>query len=127
MLSIVLGLAAGQGAVWTKPLLLPVLAVAMTLSTISITNRDIASIKNTPRLIPMALLLNYVVLGGIMLLMARWLIVDPDIRLGFLVIAAMPPGISVVPFSYMLGGNTVFALLGTTGLDLVALGLTVYH
>ncbi len=96
----------------------------MTLSTISITNRDIASIKNTPRLIPMALLLNYVVLGGVMLLMARWLIVDPDIRLGFLVIAAMPPAISVVPFSHILGGNTVFALLGTTGLYLAALGLT---
>ena len=124
MLSIVLGLAAGQGAVWTKPLLLPALAVSMTLSTISITNRDLASIKNTSRLIPMALLLNYVVLGGVMLLMARWLIVDPDVWLGFLVIIAMPPAISVVPFSYILGGNTVFALLGTTGLYLAALGLT---
>lgn len=96
----------------------------MTLSTINVTNHDIISIKNTPRLIPMALLLNYVVLGGVILLMARWLIVDPDIRLGFMVLAAMPPGISVVFFSYMLGGNTVFALLGTTGLYLVALGLT---
>jgi len=36
----------------------------------------------------------------------------------------MPPAISVVPFSYILGGNTVFALLGTTGLYLAALGLT---
>ncbi len=124
MLSIILGLAIGQGAVWTKPLMLPALAVSMTLSTISITNRDLISIKNAPRLIPMALLLNYVVLGGVMLLLARWLIVDPDIRLGFMVIAAMPPAISVVPFSYMLGGNTVFALLGTTGLYLAALGLT---
>ena len=124
MLSIVLGLAVGQGAVWTKPLLLPALAVSMTLSTISITNRDLASIKNTPRLIPIALLLNYVVLGGVMLLMARWLIDNSDVWLGFLVITAMPPAISVVPFSYMLGGNTVFALLGTTGLYLAALGLT---
>jgi len=124
MLSIILGLVAGQGAVWTKPLLLPALAVSMTLSTISITNHDLTSIKNTPRLIPMALLLNYVVLGGIMLLLARWLIVDSDVWLGFLIIIAMPPAISVVPFSYILGGNTVFALLGTTGLYLVALGLT---
>ena len=124
MLAIVLGLAIGQGAVWTKPLMLPALAVSMTLSTINITNHDLISIKNTPRLIPMALLLNYVVLGGVILLMARWLIVDPDVWLGFMVLAAMPPGISVVFFSYMLGGNTVFALLGTTGLYLVALGLT---
>jgi len=96
----------------------------MTLSTISITNHDLISIKNTPRLIPVALLLNYAVLGGVMLLMARWLIVDPDIWLGFLVIASMPPAISVVPFSYILRGNMVFALLGTTGVYLVALGLT---
>jgi len=96
----------------------------MTLSTISITNRDLASIKNTPRLIPIALLLNYVVLGGVMLLLARWLIVDGDILRGFLVIIAMPPAISVVPFSHILGGNIVFSLLGTTGLYLVALGLT---
>ena len=124
MLAIVLGLAIGQGAVWTKPLMLPALAVSMTLSTINITNHDLISIKNTPRLIPMALLLNYGGLGGVIRLMARWRIVDPDIRLGFMVLAAMPPGISVVFFSYMLGGNTVFALLGTTGLYLVALGLT---
>ncbi len=124
MLSIVLALTVGQGAVWTKPLLLPTLAVAMTLSTIGITNRDLASIKNTPRLIPIALLLNYVVMGGIVLLMARGLIADRDILLGLLVITAMPPAISVVPFSYMLGGNMVFALIGTTGLYLTALGLT---
>jgi len=124
MLSIVLALAIGQGAVWTKPLLLPALAVAMTLSTISITNRDLASIKSTPRLIPVSLLLNYVVLGGIVLLMTRGLIDDSDVWLGLLVITAMPPAISVVPFSYMLGGNMVFALIGTTGLYLAALGLT---
>ncbi|GAI29806.1 unnamed protein product, partial [marine sediment metagenome] len=96
----------------------------MTLSTIGITNRDLASIKSTPRLIPVSLLLNYVVLGGIVLLMTRGLINDSDVWLGLLVITAMPPAISVVPFSYMLGGNMVFALIGTTGLYLAALGLT---
>jgi len=124
ILPIILGLAVGQGAVWTKPLLMPALAVSMTLSTTNITNRDLASIKSTPRLIPIALLLNYAILGGIMLLMARWLIADGDILRGFMVIIAMPPSISVVPFSYILGGNLVFSLLGTTGLYLVALGLT---
>jgi len=123
-LSIVLGLAVGWGAVWTKPLLLPALAVSMTLSTISISNRDLASIRKSPRLIPMSLLLNYVLLGGIMLLLARWLVPDDDIWMGFLIVIAMPPAISVVPFSYILRGDMAFALLGTTGLYLVALGLT---
>ena len=119
-----LALAVGQGAVWIEPVLLPALAVAMTLSTVSITNRDLASIKSTPRPILISLLLNYVIMGGIMLLMARWLINDSEIWAGFVTLAAMPPAISVTPFSYMLGGDTVFSLMGTTGLYLAALGLT---
>lgn len=119
-----LGLAIGQGAVWTQPLLLPAMAVAMTLSTISITNRDLASLKAMPRPILISLLLNYVVLGGIMLLMARWLTNDSELWAGFVVFAAMPPAIAVVPYSYMLGGNTTFSLIGITGTYLVALGLT---
>lgn len=124
VLAIVLALAVGQGAVWIEPLLLPALAVAMTLSTVSITNRDLASLKTTPRPILISLLLNYVVMGGIMLLMARWLINDSEIWAGFVTVAAMPPAISVTPFSYMLGADTVFPLIGTTGLYLAALGLT---
>lgn len=119
-----LALAVGQGAVWIKPVLLPALAVAMTLSTVSITNRDLASIKSTPRPILISLLLNYVIMGGIMLLMARWLINDSEIWAGFVTLAAMPPAISVTPYSYMLGGNTISSLMGTTGLYLAALGLT---
>ena len=120
----VLALAVGQGAVWIKPVLLPALAVAMTLSTVSITNRDLASIKSTPRPILISLLLNYVIMGGIMLLMARWLINDSEIWAGFVTLVAMPPAISATLFSYMLEGDTVFSLIGTTGLYLAALGLT---
>jgi BASS family bile acid:Na+ symporter len=96
----------------------------MTLSTVSITNRDLASIKSSPRPVLISLLLNYVIMGGIMLLMARWLINDSEIWAGFVTLAAMPPAIAVMPYSYMLGGDTVFSLFGTTGLYLVALGLT---
>lgn len=59
-----------------------------------------------------------------MLLMARWLIDDQEIWVGFVTLAAMPPAIGVMPFSYILGGNMVFSLIGTTGLYLAALGLT---
>ena len=41
ILGIVLGLAISQGATWAEPLLMPALGVAMTLSTLSITNRDL--------------------------------------------------------------------------------------
>ena len=66
VLSIVIGLAVGEkGAVLTRPVVLPVLALIMTLSTTSITSREFASIKTTPGRIFVALLLNYIVMGGI--------------------------------------------------------------
>jgi len=120
----VLGLAIGQGATWIEPLLLPALAVSMTLTTIDITNHDLASIKSTPRPILISLLLNYVVMGGIMLLLARWLISDGELWAGFVTLAAIPTAGGATAFSYILGGNTVFSLIGTTGVYLAALGLT---
>lgn len=123
-LALILALTVGQGAVWAEPLLLPVMAVAMTLSTISITNRDLTSIKSTPRPILVSLLLNYVVMGSMMLLLARWLINDTEIWAGFVTLAAMPPAIAVIPFSYILKGNLALSLIGTTGLYLAALALT---
>lgn len=121
-LALILGLTIGQGAIWIEPLLLPVLAIAMTLSTLSITNRDLAQIKF--RTVLTSLLFNYVAMGGIMLLMAKWLINDSEIWAGFVTLAAMPPAIGVMPFSYILRGNMVFSLFGTTGLYLLALVLT---
>ena len=76
-----------------------------------------------PRAILVSLLLNYVVMGGITLLMARWLIDDPELWTGFVIIAAVPPAVAVVPFSYILGGNTLFSLVGMTGAYLAALGI----
>jgi len=72
VLSIVIGLAVGEkGAVLTRLAVLPVLALIMTLSTTSITSREFASIKTMPGRILIALLINYVVMGGIILLMGR--------------------------------------------------------
>lgn len=119
-----LGLTVNQGAVLIAPALMPVMAVNMTLSTISITNRDLASIKSNPRPLLISLLLSYAILGGIMLLMARWLINDSELWAGFVTLAAIPPAISATVISYILGGDTVFPLIGTTGSYLVALGLT---
>ena len=59
-----------------------------------------------------SLLLNYVILGGIILLMGRWLINDSEFWAGLVILAAVPLAVAVVPFSYILGANTVFSLTG---------------
>ena len=123
-LAFALGLSVGQGALWTKPLILPALALVMTLSTATISSRDLTSLKTLPRLVSLSLLLNYVILGSVILLLARWLIPDGELWAGFVVIAAVPPAVAVMPFTYLLAGDMVFSLVGLIGTYLLALALT---
>jgi BASS family bile acid:Na+ symporter len=60
-------------------------------------------------------------MGGTTLLLAWWLISDKDLWAGFVVLATVPPAVAVLPFSHMLGGNTLFSLIGLTGAYLAAL------
>lgn len=125
LFAIAVGFAVGEGvAVRTQPVVMPALALVMTLSTATITSRDLASIKTMPRTILSSLLLNYVVMGGIMILLATWLINDSELWAGLVIVAAVPPAVAVVPFSYMLGGNTVLSLTGLIAAYLAALVLT---
>ena len=122
ILAIVLGLAIGEPvASKTESLVLPALALVMTLSATNITSREFTSLKNMPRPILTSLLLNYVLLGGLILLLAWWLIDDRELWTGFVILATVPPAVAVVPFSYALGGNTLFSLMGMAGAYLAAL------
>ena len=122
VLAIVLGLVIGEPvATRTEPLVLPFLALVMTLSAANVTSREFTSLKEMPRAISLSLLLNYAVMGGITLLLAWWLISDKDLWVGFVVLATVPPAVAVLPFSHMLGGNTLFSLIGLTSAYLAAL------
>ncbi|UCH51757.1 MAG: hypothetical protein JSV54_03095 [Chloroflexota bacterium] len=122
VLAIVLGLIAGKGvAIKMEPLVVPLLAVVMSLSAMDITTRELVSMRTMHRPIVYSLLLNYVVLSGTILLMAWWLIPDEELLTGFIVFAAGPPAPAVLPFTYSLGGNTRFSLIGMTAAYLAAL------
>ena len=122
LLAISLGLSLGKPlATWTAPSVLPFLAMVMTFSAIDVTSRELTTLKNIPYSAGLSLLLNYVVMGGITLLLAWWLIGDSDLWPGFVVLATVPPAVGVVPFSYILGGNTLFSLIGLTAAYLSAL------
>ncbi|MFC2068747.1 bile acid:sodium symporter family protein, partial [Chloroflexota bacterium] len=119
------GLTLGERvAVLSQPAVLPLLVLIMTLSTTSITSRDFTSFKTMPGRILVALLINYVVMGGIILVMGNWLIDDSELWTGLVVIAVVPPAIAAVPWTYMLGGDMLFSLLSITGAYLVALAFT---
>jgi len=123
VLAIALGFAIGHLTVWLKPALLPILAIAMTLSMSTISNRDLASLRNKPRPIAVSFLLNYTIMSGTLLLIGKWGVDDPVLWGGVVILAAMPPATSVMPFTYLLGGDATFALTGTGGLYLLSLVL----
>jgi BASS family bile acid:Na+ symporter len=122
ILALILGLVIGKpGATLTQPMVLPLLGLVMIVSTLNMSTRQFTSIREVSRIVLYSLLLNYVLLGGVMLLLAKWLILDYELWVGFVVLALVPPATAVVPFSYTLGGDVSFALIGMTGVYLTAL------
>ena len=110
-LAIILGLLLGQGSQWTVNLVLPVLAFVMMLSTTDVTG----SLFRSPRTLLTPLLagvtLNYVMLGGIILLLSYLIIPEGPLRTGFVVLAAVPPAVGVIPFTGFLDGDVEFSLI----------------
>jgi BASS family bile acid:Na+ symporter len=122
--AVVCGLALGRGANWTQPLVLPALAVVMTLSTMGVRSEMLRSPRELWRPALSGLLLNYVVLGGILLGLSFLLIREPAMNDGFVLLVAVPPAIAVIPFTEFLRGNTTFSLLATVACYLGALIIT---
>jgi BASS family bile acid:Na+ symporter len=119
-LALALGLLLGQGSQWTERLVLPALAFVMMLSTISVTG----SLFRSPRALLAPILagvaMNYAVLGGLIILLSGLLVPEGPLRTGFVVLAAVPPAVGVIPFTGFLDGDVEFSLIGCLACYLVA-------
>jgi BASS family bile acid:Na+ symporter len=122
--SLALGLIWGDGTRWTEPVTLPALALVMTLSTMGIS----LSVFRSPRdlLVPAlgGLTMNFALLGGFILGLSTLLIRDEALWSGFVIIAAVPPAVAIIPFTGFLNGNSTFSLIGSIGGYLGALIIT---
>jgi BASS family bile acid:Na+ symporter len=118
------GLALGRGATWTQRLVLPALAVVMTLSTMGVRSEMLRSPRELWRPALSGLILNYLVLGGILLGLSFLVVREPAMNDGFVLLVAVPPAIAVIPFTEFLKGNTTFSLLATVACYLGALIIT---
>ena len=123
-LSLVTGLCFGQVAVHTKALVLPILGLIMTVSITGIRGGVIQSAGGFVGPALTGLGMSYGVLGLLILALNNLLIDDRDIRTGFVMVAAIPPGIGIIPFTQILKGNTAFSMIGTIAGYLGALVLT---
>ena len=111
-LALVLGLLLGQGSQWTERLVLPALAFVMMLSTTSVTGSLFRSPRTLLAPILAGVAMNYVVLGGLIILLSGLLIPEGPLRTGFVVLAAVPPAVGVIPFTGFLDGDVEFSLIG---------------
>ena len=123
LLALVSGLFLHHGAQWTQRLTLPALAVVMTLSTMSVPDSVFRNPRSLIILSLVGILMNYLVLTGFILGASSLLISDRALWEGFVILAAVPPAVAVIPFSEFLGGDNSYSLMGTVGAYLAALVL----
>jgi len=124
ILGLGLGLLWEDGARWTHPFTLPLLGIAMTLSVMGIPGTIFRTPASLIRPALSGMAVTYLVLSGVILGMSSLLIRDKNLWNGFVLIAAVPPGVAVIPFTFFLNGNSFFSLVGTMGAYLGALIIT---
>ena len=114
-LALLLGVFAPGRAQMLRPLILPVLGLTMILSTMDIRNDTFRNPRGLfgPALI--GILMNYLLLGGIILAIGALFIKEDPIRNGVILLAAAPPAAAVIPFSDFLKGDKRLSLTGTIG------------
>lgn len=121
ILSVVLGLFMGGEARWTKPTVIPALAVVMTVSIMGIPGSVFRSPLTLLSPTLLGLLMNYGLSSGLTFILNILLIHDPVYKIGFIFVLAVPPAVAVIPFTLLLKGDGPFSLRATIGCYLGAL------
>lgn len=121
--SIAVGLSWNGAAPYLKHLVLPALAVVMTFSTVDVMRGGFGSARAALPAALAGIVMSYLVLAPLILGLSWLLIRNEAFWVGFVLIAAVPPAVAVVPFTLFLKGDVGFALFGTVGGYLGALGI----
>ncbi|MCX6651307.1 MAG: hypothetical protein NT131_06605 [Methanomassiliicoccales archaeon] len=96
----------------------------MVMMSLSLTNLRLRGLKVTDHAVPIrrAFLLSMVLASGTTVLMA--FLFQGDLRAGWIIVAAVPSAVSVVPFTYLMKGDLEPTLVSTTALYVIALAFT---
>lgn len=119
--AILLGLLWDGAVQWTDSLVFPALVLIMTLAIMGIRRDAFGSIKSLFVHGGAGVMMTYAVHGTFLLALSSLLMHDLALWSGFVILAAVPPAVAVVPFSVLLNGNASLSLMGTVGAYLGAL------
>ncbi|MBN1682282.1 hypothetical protein JW865_01865 [Candidatus Bathyarchaeota archaeon] len=59
-----------------------------------------------------SIILNYLILGGSIIILSYFLKLPHQYLLGFIILASVPPAVAVIPFTNFLGGNLDYSIVG---------------
>lgn len=119
--AVIFGLGLPQVGGWSKNIMLPALALVMALATTAVPNDFIRSGRRFLQPFAAGIILPYLVLGGLLLSLAYLFILNENIRIGFVLVAAVPPAVAVIPFTAILKGDVSYTLAATVSAYLAAL------
>ena len=120
-LGLVVGFATGGFPTYSKEISQVTLVLGMTFSLTEVSIAGISPRAELRRFL-IAFAMSYVVLSGLILTFAI-LSLDPQIRNGWVLMAAVPPAIAVVPITSILKGDTRRSVISLAVLYLLGLGL----
>lgn len=123
LLALVLGLSIKNIGSWIKHATIPALAIVMIVSLTQFSFRSFLSFKAFIKPVLYTILFSYFIFGAVMLGLAHFLITDKNLWIGFVILASAPPGVAVVPFSYIIGADDKFSLFGMVGAYIASLVL----
>jgi len=123
-LGFVIGLAFPQGASWTEPAVTPALGVMMTFSMMHISPKAFLDFKRMLLPILASIVMCYVVMSGIFIGLSYLIVQDYELWTGFVILGSVPPAVAVIPYTYALGGNVNYSLVGIVATYLAALFIT---
>lgn len=119
--AVILGLVAGDSASFLKDYTFFALAVTMAFSMTGISFEQLRNPSNLAKPMLMGAFLNYILFTIVLLPLAWWIMPNRNLFYGFVVIAAAPPGVAIIPFSYILKGRVEYAIIGVTGAFLASI------
>lgn len=125
LLAIFIGLVFPQASHTFKGFVNYSLIIMLTVSTMGMSIKSIFLAKRGIKMILVGFVLNYIVLSTLCILLGYLFFpTDVELRNGFVIMAAVPVAVAVVPFTYLLNGDVEYSMSITALLYIVALVLT---
>jgi len=125
ILSVLGGIFLPQLSGYLAPFTFWFLAIVMTFSLSGLSFRSLFPINIVIKPMLIGVFLNYLVFGVALLAVAALFFdVNSDIFIGFVIIAATPPGVAIIPFTFKLKGDLNYSIVGVFGAFLASVFLT---